>query len=517
MLGVLRFILALAVAFTHTVHLASDRSKLNMRFLVDPYHIGNMAVVVFFLISGYAMTHSILNNFHGSSEHILKFYEDRFLRIFPTYWFYFLASAVFVLLTSYGNPHFDIQKLLFNSTVVLLNFSSYFGPTMDIAQGYAFPVSAPLIPPAWSLGTELQFYLVIPFLIILVKKRKVRLFMSLFVLSLIWYICTLFTLMPVLAKYEFEYRSLPPVLFIFLSGSAYYLSKHDEVKTTKDFFRKVLVCTFIVVLICTILAHFFNTNGTSFSIGLAYLIGIGLVAIATNSKIRFPRQVDGFLGNLSYPVFLCHWLTLLFLSWYNQYFISPTVIKLVCWFIILMALSCVGYYLVDSPVQNFRRKFRESQVSTEALLQNNTMNYQNHSETFFSIGERKYLFGIAFVMLALYLLTAQPTPLINQNPPVSSEDTVKLKIETQLPSVPTLAEEGYKGYNIVKYNDVFYGANQAEGPMDIREINTKAKLPWVMGNSIAEVKSKVDTLPPQFLRKPLMARITNRLKKMFAE
>lgn len=94
-----------------------------------------------------------------------------------------------------------------------------------------------------------------------------------------------------------------------------------------------------------------------------------------------------------------------------------------------------------------------------------------------------------------------------------SIEKVKAKIDN-LP--PSLVWEDYKGFNVVEYQSVFYGVHQAEGHLDVREVKTKAKLPWVIGNSIADVKSKIDALPPQFLQKSFMTRITNRIKKVFA-
>ncbi|MEE9610669.1 MAG: hypothetical protein V3W19_05420 [Desulfatiglandales bacterium] len=59
---------------------------------------------------------------------------------------------------------------------------------------------------------------------------------------------------------------------------------------------------------------------------------------------------------------------------------------------------------------------------------------------------------------------------------------------------PILLEEGYSGFNIVIYKGRLYGVNQAEGPMDLKDIQTKARWPWVSAKSIAEVKRKTDEL-----------------------
>ncbi len=54
--------------------------------------------------------------------------------------------------------------------------------------------------------------------------------------------------------------------------------------------------------------------------------------------------------------------------------------------------------------------------------------------------------------------------------------------------------EGYSGFNIVNYKGIFYGVNRSEGPLNIMDIRTKAKLPWVSSESMVEVKSKINEL-----------------------
>ncbi len=58
---------------------------------------------------------------------------------------------------------------------------------------------------------------------------------------------------------------------------------------------------------------------------------------------------------------------------------------------------------------------------------------------------------------------------------------------------PQLVER-YRGFNVVNYKGMLHGVNKAEGPLDIRDIQTKAQWPWVSAESITEVKAKIDEL-----------------------
>ncbi len=76
---------------------------------------------------------------------------------------------------------------------------------------------------------------------------------------------------------------------------------------------------------------------------------------------------------------------------------------------------------------------------------------------------------------------------------------------------PVMAEEGYKGYNIVKYAGRYYGISQAEGPIDITQIKDKARYPWFTDDSIEGVESKIgDHTHPSLLN-----RILKKTKSLF--
>jgi hypothetical protein len=59
---------------------------------------------------------------------------------------------------------------------------------------------------------------------------------------------------------------------------------------------------------------------------------------------------------------------------------------------------------------------------------------------------------------------------------------------------PILIEQGFRGHNIVLYNDLFHGVNQQEGPIDIRDIKNQSKLPWATAPTLPEIKTKIAQL-----------------------
>jgi len=59
---------------------------------------------------------------------------------------------------------------------------------------------------------------------------------------------------------------------------------------------------------------------------------------------------------------------------------------------------------------------------------------------------------------------------------------------------PELIEEGYKGFNIILYDDRLYGLAQDEGAFDIRKVQQKKYKRCVAGRSVAEIKTLVSIM-----------------------
>jgi len=77
---------------------------------------------------------------------------------------------------------------------------------------------------------------------------------------------------------------------------------------------------------------------------------------------------------------------------------------------------------------------------------------------------------------------------------------------------PKLIEESYKGYNIVWYNELFYGIAQREGPIDVRILQTKAKHKWFSGISKKKVKADIDVYFNSLPKPSVFSKIKNKLR-----
>src|SRR6201984_2088865 len=129
--------------------------------ILDFVDLGHIGVCLFFVLSGYLIT-GILLRFRSSTEggqsdaatNLRRFYIRRFLRIFPPYY----ALLALMVVTKFS----DVRNTLWWHAGYASNF-------LFALQGDWRPwVTAHF----WSLAVEEQFYLVWPFLILLVPRSR---------------------------------------------------------------------------------------------------------------------------------------------------------------------------------------------------------------------------------------------------------------------------------------------------------------------------------------------------------
>ena len=160
-------------------------------------------------------------------------------------------------------------------------------------------VGAFIIPQAWSLGLEITFYLVIPWIVNYLSLRFVAM---LIMFSMVFFLLAYF------GKINtdwYGYRLLPGTLFIFLVGSQFY----DKSYICLTLITSVFIMAGILFVVAqqheTIYRLPYNKEVLA---GL--LFGIPAIGVLKNFKFS---MIDEFFGNLSYGVFLNHliviWLT----------------------------------------------------------------------------------------------------------------------------------------------------------------------------------------------------------------
>ena len=153
-----------------------------------------------------------------------------------------------------------------------------------------------LIPPTWSLGAEIQFYLLAP-LVLLWPKR-------LFVMGLLGLVFYGAALAGLINSDWFGYRLLPGVLLFFLLG-AYLQQLHHQHERLRALTVTVLVGTLAALTIGVLYLNGTLRQPYHFETLLGLLLGMGMLQLlATRARARW----DDLAGDLSYGVFLNHFL-----------------------------------------------------------------------------------------------------------------------------------------------------------------------------------------------------------------
>ncbi|MDN7951748.1 acyltransferase [Burkholderia multivorans] len=312
-MGIYRLLLAIAVILSHVGIGLYGRN------------IGVVAVVSFFIISGYVMT-ALVERHYANAQQIPRFYVDRVLRLFPQFLFY---SVLTLLLIAVAQPSSNFLSGLTPATVALniamlpLNFYRYFP-------------NALVIPQAWSLGLEAQFYVVVPLLIIF-RLRIVAATLS-----------AAFFLLPYVGLVDVDtwsYRMLPGTLFVFMIGS---------LLRDKNQGKPVLALYGYALALLVIAVAFRQAPSPVFEVLLGTVIG--MPAIVALTKIPFGKW-DALAGNLSYGVFLNHFFLIWLLQAIGIDHRSPIYLPILL--ISSVILAALSYYLVEHKVIEMRHRLRE--------------------------------------------------------------------------------------------------------------------------------------------------------------
>lgn len=264
--------------------------------------IGRFGVYVFFALS--ALVLSMLYKVHFSSSisktMLLSFYQRRAVRILP------LLALTATLMFLYKGIISEFSFTLFTRYV--------FTATGLFSLGVPGLLSS--VSVAWSLGIEILFYLIFPVMGLVIfslsNKRKIIVLFTFVILDLIYlhflykgyrsdslqywrYFMTIFTFVPFFligfivysSKIKESYKPKLFVMAVALFGLIFIWSEIVELKIDQDIFKPLNFC------ILTLLVY-------------------ALVYSCWHMELpQFTHSLARFLGEISYSLYLTHWITYL--------------------------------------------------------------------------------------------------------------------------------------------------------------------------------------------------------------
>jgi len=356
-MGVIRFLFALTVLLSHEV----DLFGLTLTGSI-------IAVQCFYIISGFYMG-IILEEKYKLSDYKL-FISNRFLRLLPTYWMVVLCMIVTSivwfnfseqkssLFFEKFNNHFS--ELSFSSVLVVI-FSDIFLIFQDVflflglsSDGhYEFVKDFrttnlslsvfSLVPQAWTIGMEIMFYLLVPFLVRLKSYFLIGLALTAFLFRLFMYH----------KGYDFDpwtYRFFPFEFMFFIFGLlAFRFYLYLRNKSVSSLIQNL---TYGFILSFILLYQFLPLNATFKYVSFVILFAFSLPVIFIKFK---SNKIDRWIGEFSYPIYICHVFIIILVNvFYSKYhFVSHHFLSL----IILICTLIFSYFLIkfiSGPIEKIR-------------------------------------------------------------------------------------------------------------------------------------------------------------------
>jgi peptidoglycan/LPS O-acetylase OafA/YrhL len=352
-MGVIRVLLAIAVVLVHVGGVWGYQ-------MID----GVIAVQAFYIISGFYMS-LIINEKYNQKKSYGLFISNRLLRIFPTYFLIAIITIlVITILNNTGNKQEFFTKfpdLSFGSKAFIL-FVNTFIIGQDVAMFVGLdasgsihfvrhyllstpPVFTLLIcPAAWSLGVELMFYLVAPFLV----KRKIQVILFLMFLSLVLRLIIYKT-----GHYydPWTYRFFPTELLFFLLGNISYRIYKRLIGYKRT--PKIGMYSMFGFILCIILFRYIPGSYEIKQYLFYVLFTFFVAAIFIYTK---NNPVDRFIGELSYPIYLFHIsIILYFIPLFGLKFSNGSLKSLAALLLTIIFSTILVQYLIR-PIDNYRNK-----------------------------------------------------------------------------------------------------------------------------------------------------------------
>jgi peptidoglycan/LPS O-acetylase OafA/YrhL len=303
-MGTLRTLLAIAVVFAHT-----------WGFMFTG---GQNAVQLFYMISGFLISFVLVER--QAYPRLRDFYINRYLRLYPIY----LVVALLTLLCFaiawvlgqdiaffkvWNEAPLAAQGLLIVAHAILflqdwVMFAAVQGAQLvfasDFRQSEVVLHLGLLVPQAWTLGVELSFYLIAPFIL---KRRGlliILLGLSVCLRLYLWHIG--------LGRIDpWTYRFFPTELALFVAGALSHqllLPLWQRRFTTPRLDRLAVGATAILVLITLL----YWRVPLADPLKSLLLLGVFFILMPLAFLFQSTHAWDRWIGELSYPIYIGHML-----------------------------------------------------------------------------------------------------------------------------------------------------------------------------------------------------------------
>jgi len=325
MFGFVRFSLACFVVITHVAGILP--------------HAGGFAVYAFYIFSGYLMA-LVMNRRYGYDiKGIFRFYLNRALRIYPQYWLTCLITLSVLLFGFSGfalqfHPAMRLPETIYDYIANIFILGLFPGGEVIMPR---------LVPPAWALHVELVFYILIG----LFLGRSLKIAVIWFLISAIYHIFAVKYLWP-------RYSPLYAASLAFSLGCLIYHLR-DHLRIILPYNKKVTLGLTVSYLCYVPIAGWLpiTTSVYPFYLNiLLFSILLYQLSLVPKGQSKIEKW-DEWFGNLSYPIYLNHWVISMVISYYLGIALS---VELLYAAPAIILISWLFVKLVEMPIEVIRQR-----------------------------------------------------------------------------------------------------------------------------------------------------------------
>lgn len=306
---------------------------------------GFLGVDLFFVISGFLMTSIITSSIDKGKFNFIDFYNKRLKRIVPSYYFLLLIVAIvtpfFYLFSDLKFLKITlIRSIFFYSNSLFAAGDSYFGAKLS---------ENPLLH-TWSLAIEMQFYLILP-VIMLLFRRYLKIIFAAIILML-----TLYSLSQINLGFKNQmYFSLFARIPEFLIGGFFALVFKNGISSNKFVNNTLSLISLVILLSCS----FLITEHSNFPGALALIPTIASAVILVNSETFLSKILSikplVYIGELSYSLYLWHFPIMATIR-YNTDRYEFTTNEVALIIVLTFIFAFISYNLIERKFRSLNNK-----------------------------------------------------------------------------------------------------------------------------------------------------------------
>ncbi|QDY40432.1 acyltransferase family protein [Candidatus Pantoea soli] len=316
-------IVRLSLAFiVMLVHSAEVTRNADIRFLAH-FLNSDFAVKGFFAISGFLIAKSYLR-----SKSLTSYFVKRAQRILPAYIFVIvMCFAIGMCLTTLPLMDFLKNKETLKYLVANFTFLNFIQPSLPGV--FTDNPNQPMDGSLWTIKAELTLYVLLPFIVPLLKKSPLKVWGVIFVISCAWFFY--FTAVYTGAKADTLAKQFIALSSYFFFGSL--LAVHQP---TFDRLKEITIVSLVLFLL------FKNTNYAFIIEPVAFSSVVILFSTNLCKEIKISQY-----GDLSYGMYLYHWPIIQVLQHFGV-FDTNAFLGLLMVIVLTLALAWLSWHLLES-------------------------------------------------------------------------------------------------------------------------------------------------------------------------